>query len=209
MNTVLIEALGYLASFIILVSLTMKSIVKLRWINAFGSFLFVIFAVLTKSIPTVFMNCGIVVIDLWYVYRMTHIKTDYKMVPAERNSAFLAFFHDKYNAEIESIFGDTAFSSATGFSWFVVNNEIAGLFAWKEDSVTDCRILIDFVTERYRDTKIGQYFFESKRTDFLEKGFSNFIYLNVKKPHWNYLRKIGFTEDSIGCFSKRIKTNES
>lgn len=204
MNSVLIETLGYLASFIILVSLTMKSIVKLRWINAFGSFLFVIFAVLTKSIPTVFMNCGIVIIDLWYVFKIIRIRTDYRMVTAERNSAFLFFFYEKYRDEIESIFGESAFSSATGFAWFVVNNEIAGLFAWKENSVTECRILIDFVTEKYRDTKVGQYFFEDKLEELLEKGFKEFTYLNVKKPHWKYLRKIGFIEDAIGCFSKRI-----
>lgn len=204
MSAVYIEALGYLASFIILVSLTMKSIVKLRWINAFGSLLFVIFAVLTNSVPTIFMNCGIVIIDLWYVFKIMRIRTDYRMVPAERNSAFLFFFYEKYQNEIQSIFGENAFSTATGFAWFIVNNEIAGLFAWKESSATECRILIDFVTERYRDTKVGQYFFEDKLEDFLEKGFTSFTYLNVNKPHWKYLRKIGFTEDSIGCFSKTI-----
>ena len=55
-----IDALGYLASLVILVSLTMRSIVRLRVVNALGSVLFVAFAALTRSLPTVVMILGIV-----------------------------------------------------------------------------------------------------------------------------------------------------
>lgn len=203
MSPVMIEALGYVASFIILVSLTMKSIVRLRWINAAGSLLFVAFAVLTRSVPTVVMNVGIIAIDLFYVFRMSRIRSDYRMVHAERHGAFLEFFYERHRGEIDAIFGEEAFAEATNFSWFVVNDEIAGLFAWKETTPTECRILIDFVTRRYRDTKIGRYFFEDRSPGFREKGYALFRYLNVGEPHWAYLRKIGFTEDSPGCFSKK------
>ena len=64
---VYINLLGYTGSFIILISLTMKSIVKLRWINAAGSLLFVIFAFLTKSTPTIVMNIGIIEIGRAHV----------------------------------------------------------------------------------------------------------------------------------------------
>ena len=65
MDATMIDALGYLASFIILISLTMKSVVKLRWINAAGSLLFVVFAALTRSVPTIVMNAGIMAKDLF------------------------------------------------------------------------------------------------------------------------------------------------
>lgn len=204
MNPILIEALGYVASFIILVSLTMKSIVRLRWINAAGSALFVAFAVLTRSVPTVFMNLGIVAIDLFYVFKMARIRVDYRMVRAERHSAFLEFFYGRHRQEIDSIFGEEAFGEASHFAWFTVNDEIAGLFAWKEDSPTECRVLIDYVTSRYRDTKIGRYFFEDRLPEFRERGYETLRYVNVGESHWAYLRKIGFTEDSPGCFTKKI-----
>ena len=96
MDPALIEALGYVASFIILVSLTMKSIVRLRWINAAGSLLFVAFAVLTRSLPTVVMNIGIIAIDLFYVFRMARIRSDYRMVHAERNGARITSYNVCY-----------------------------------------------------------------------------------------------------------------
>ena len=199
-----IDLLGYVASFIILVSLTMKSIVKLRWINAVGSLLFVVFAFLTKSTPTIVMNLGIILIDLWYVLVITVKRSDYHLVKAERGSAWLEFFYQSNKIEIDGIFGYDAFSEAKYFSYFVCNNEIAGMLAWKELSPVECRILIDFVTPRFRDFKIGMYFFTQHLSIFREKGYSRLVYENVGKQHWKYLGKLGFIESSQGCFVKDI-----
>jgi GNAT superfamily N-acetyltransferase len=197
-----VELLGYAASLLILVSLTMRSLVRLRVINAVGSALFVAYAVMLGSIPTIAMNSGIVLIDLWYVWRVRRQRGDYELVKAERGSAWLEWFYAKHRAEIDSIFGDTAFAEARGFSWFLCDGKPAGLFAWKENSPTECHILIDFVTVEYRDTKIGKYFFDRQLPYFREKGYTRFVYLNVGKKHWKYLEKIGFVAESPGCFAK-------
>ena len=199
-----IDLLGYVASFIILVSLTMKSIVKLRWINAIGSLLFVLFAFLTASTPTIVMNIGIIVIDLWYVLGITVKRSDYHLVKAERGSAWLDFFYQSNKNEIDDIFGPDAFDEAKNFSYFVCNKEIVGLLAWKERSPVECRIMIDFVTPRFRDFKIGTYFFLQHLSIFREKGYSRLMYENVGKQHWKYLGKLGFIETSPGCFAKDI-----
>lgn len=199
-----VEILGYVGSLIILISLTMKSIVKLRWINAVGSLLFVFFAVLTNSAPTVVMNLGIIFIDLWYVYKISKNKAVYKMIKAEPKSAFLEFFYESYKNEIDAIFGDRAINEAKDISYFVCNGEIAGLFAWSESTSKECQILIDFVTPQYRDTKIGMYFFDQQLHEFREKGFVRLKYINVGASHWKYLTKIGFTETQIGSFEKEL-----
>jgi len=199
-----IDLLGYVASFIILVSLTMKSIVKLRWINAIGSLLFVVFAFLTKSTPTIVMNFGIIFIDIAYVLGLSLKHSDYHLVKAERGSAWLEFFYQSNKIEIDDIFGVDAFGEAKYFSYFVCNNEIAGLLAWKEISPVECRILIDFVTPRFRDFKIGRYFFLRHLSIFREKGYSRLLYENVGKKHWKYLGKLGFIESSPGCFVKDV-----
>ena len=199
-----IDLLGYVASFIILVSLTMKSIVKLRWINAAGSLLFVAFAVLTRSWPTVVMNVGIIAIDMLFVMSLSRKAGDYRLVKAERGSAWLEFFYETNRVEIDGIFGPDAFADAKSFSYFVCNGEIAGLFAWKEISPTECQILIDFVAPRFRDTKIGRYFFDKHISAFREKGYARFLYKDVGPKHWKYLEKIGFSRESPGCYSKTI-----
>jgi len=201
-----IDLLGYVASFIILVSLTMKSIVKLRWINAVGSLLFVVFAFLTKSTPTIVMNIGIIFIDVWYVLGLSLKRSDYHLIKAERGSALLEFFYQNNKIEIDNIFGSSAFGEAKCFSYFACNSEIAGLLAWKELSPVECRIMIDFVTPRYRDFKIGRYFFTQHLSAFCERGYSRLVYENVGKKHWKYLGKLGFIESAPGCFVKDISS---
>lgn len=64
------EWLGFIASFIILVSLLMSEIKLLRWINLIGALLFGIYGVLISSTPTMFMNFGIVAINIYYLTKM-------------------------------------------------------------------------------------------------------------------------------------------
>jgi hypothetical protein len=201
----MVSALGYAASLVILVSLTMKSIVRLRWINAAGSALFVVFAILTRSWPTVAMNLGIIAIDLWYAFRVVGRKEDFRLIHAERSSAFLEFFYRENEAEIVGIFGEEAFGESKGFSYFVRNAEIAGLFAWRENSPVECAILIDFVTERYRDAKIGRYFFSRHLASFREKGYERLVCETAHPRHARYLSKLGFIEERPGFFAKDIR----
>ena len=199
------DLIGYIASFIILVSLTMKSILKLRWINAFGSFLFVIFAFFIGSTPTMVMNIGIIVIDLYFVYKLTKNKADYHLIKAEKESAYLSFFYKNHQDEIETIFGSEALSLADSCSYFVCNGEVAGLFAWKDVNQTECHILIDFVTTRFRDTKIGQFFFNKQLALFKEKGYVKLLTKSTGKAHKKYLATIDFTEIEPGVFEKDLQ----
>ena len=67
MNTkFLIEAFGYLGSFLVLVSMLMTSVVKLRIINTIGSLIFTVYAFIIKSYPTAFMNLCLVLINVHY-----------------------------------------------------------------------------------------------------------------------------------------------
>jgi len=209
MNTLYIDILGYLASFIILVSLTMRSIVKLRVINALGSALFVAFAVLTGSMPVLVMNLGIILIDLWFVYVLRRTRMAYTLVPVEKDSAFLEYFYQKHRLEIEEIFGTDSRSLADGYSFYLADAEAAGLFAWQSQPDGQCRILIDFVTPRYRDTRIGSYFFSDQLKRFASRGFRVLVYRHVGAKHWKYIEKIGFrretgTEAGPGNYRKDI-----
>ncbi|MGP1532285.1 MAG: hypothetical protein ACTTI5_08920, partial [Treponema sp.] len=87
-----IQVLGYAASFIIFVSLTMKSIVKLRILNALGCLVFVIFALKTNSIPAVVMNIGIVFIDMYYLYGIVRTKDTFEMVAVQKDKDIVRYF---------------------------------------------------------------------------------------------------------------------
>ena len=66
----ILELIGYVASALVLISLTMTSVVKLRIINAVGAALFTAYALGIRSYPTAIMNVGLVLIDLWFLYKV-------------------------------------------------------------------------------------------------------------------------------------------
>ncbi len=199
-----IEAIGYGGTFLVLVSLAMRSLVKFRWINIAGSALFVTFAVLTRSWPVFAMNVAIIAVDAWFLARMSNGPKEYKLVAAERSSALLHFFYATNRAEITALFGETAFADAQFFTYFVRGSEVAGLFAWREGEPGTCLVSIDFVTSRYRDTSIGRYFFGTQVPAFRDKGYGKVVYRGVGIGHWAYLRKLGFTDLGGGDFEKAI-----
>ena len=91
----IVQLLGYSASFIIFISLTMKSIVKLRILNAMGCLLFVIFALKTHSLPAVVMNIGIVLIDIYYFFKIVRVKDNFEILEVIKENEIVRYFFEK------------------------------------------------------------------------------------------------------------------
>ena len=66
-----IEYIGYAASACIVISLVMTSIIKLRIINSIGCLLFVIYGSYTGACPVVISNAIIILINIYYLYKLT------------------------------------------------------------------------------------------------------------------------------------------
>lgn len=70
MEITLTELIGYIASFVVLISFLMKQMNKLRIINLIGCFLFVIYGVLLHySIPVILTNTVIIIINVYYLIK--------------------------------------------------------------------------------------------------------------------------------------------
>ncbi len=63
-QAMMIEMVGYIGSGLVLVSMLMSDMTKLRLINSIGSSIFVIYALIIHSYPTAFMNGCLVVINV-------------------------------------------------------------------------------------------------------------------------------------------------
>lgn len=72
----LIEWVGYLASVLIAVSMFMKDIIKLRFINLVGSLCFVIYGLIIKAYPVALTNIVIVIVNLYYLYKIINEKNN-------------------------------------------------------------------------------------------------------------------------------------
>ena len=61
------EIIGYVASLLVVVSLAMTSVVRLRTISLVGSVAFVVYGVLISSVPILITNAAIAVLNVWFL----------------------------------------------------------------------------------------------------------------------------------------------
>ena len=66
----MIEMIGYLGSILVLVSMLMSSVVKLRVINTIGSGIFAAYALMIHSYPTALMNGALVGINIYNLVKL-------------------------------------------------------------------------------------------------------------------------------------------
>ena len=71
-NVPWIEYVGYAASILIGISMFMKDIVKLRFINLLGSLLFTFYGFTIKAYPVAIVNLIIVFTNIYYIYKLTN-----------------------------------------------------------------------------------------------------------------------------------------
>ena len=196
-----IQILGYAASLIVFISLTMKSLAKLRVLNAAGSLLFVVFALATDSLPTAFLNLGIVVIDVFYFIRMTRVKDNFEIMTVQKDNEVVRRFYRTNKKELDALFGEAAFAKSEKIALFFRNDDIAGLLAYSsivlpqtDSSAPEsaAEILIDFVVPKYRDFAVGRHFFVKDVSFWKEQGYSCLLSSVPDKRHIPYLERLGF-----------------
>ena len=64
----MIDAIGYVAMAILLISFMMKDIKKLRWVNTLGCAIFIVYGALLGSFPILITNVAIVLVNLYYLF---------------------------------------------------------------------------------------------------------------------------------------------
>lgn len=69
-----IELVGYVASFLIAISLTMTDMYKLRIINSIGCLMFVIYGLNVGAYPVALANAIIIIINIYNLYKLRGTK---------------------------------------------------------------------------------------------------------------------------------------
>lgn len=197
-----IEAFGYLASFIVVFSLTRTSVKKLWIINGIGALGFITYACIIESYPTALMNLGALVIDIVQLYRLYRVRVSFELVSATPGSGYYMWFVDKHAADIAAFDPEGRYKTAEKIFFYVRNNEVAGLLAYNTTETSSADIVLDYVTDKFRDCRIGRYFFGNDNPFFREVGISKFTTKTTNPKHEGYLRQIGFKSESNGLWVK-------
>jgi len=209
MENQILDWIGYTASLIVLISLLMSSIKKLRWINLVGALIFGIYGFMINSIPTGFMNVGIVIIDIYFLAKIYLSKDYFKILPIDHDSeylkSFIKFYHDEMSlvTDLDNLNVDDA-----EIKLYILRNMTpASVFVCNKVDDETLEVVLDYAIPQYRDFKIGKYIFESKRDFFIDKGFNKFVAYTDEESHIKYVKKMGFVESTLNgrnCYIKEI-----
>ncbi len=198
--------IGYLASAIIVVSMSMNSIVKFRIINFFGASLFSAYGFLIGAYPVGILNAVIVTIDLYYLYGIFGRKDNFEILEVRSDSVYLLRFLEYHRDEIRKFFPEFGYKPEMNTECFFVlrNMAVAGLFLAHVRADGELRVGLDFVIPEYRDFKNGHFVYSLLRDRFTGKGIHRVTAANSCLDHRKYLKKLGFKELPNGLMEKNL-----
>ena len=199
----LLQWLGYAASLIIMVSMTMSSIVKFRWINLMGALSFSIYGFLIHAIPVCILNGMIVIIDIYYLFNIYSKEEVFETLEIKAESEYLLRFVEFHNDEIQKICPGFSYNpDMNSISFFILRNmSVAGLFLAHNDGDKVLTVGLDYVIPEYRDFKNGRYVYYRLRQQFIDSGFAIIRSdgNNLRKD--KYFKKLGFKKDENGLYT--------
>lgn len=199
MNTkVLIEAFGYLGSALVVVSMLMTSVRRLRIINMIGSIIFAIYALIIRSYPTALMNFFLVGINIYHLIKLRNVSTNYSLTEVNPTDRFLEMLISDNRADIEHYFPEYFQNEPEGARAFIImhNNEVAGFTVAKQLKDNALDLCLDYTTPAYRDCSVGLYEYDELR----KRGIKTFIYSGTNPEHIEYVQKVGFRKNDKGCY---------
>lgn len=200
---VLLEVFGYLGSAIVVVSMLMTDIVKLRAINAAGSVVTAIYALIVGSYPLALMNICLMIINLYNLYKLLRGTKQYEIVKGTGAESMIKSFLERHHQDILRFFPEFDGSTDDNDVVFVVccNGAPAGMLVGNDMKNGYVNVEIDYSAPAYRNCALGKYLY----AHLPEHGVNALMFTqNKTDAHIAYLSKMGFEEED-GEYIKRLK----
>ena len=187
-----IEGLGYAASVLVALSLTMSSIVRLRWVNLFGAGLFSAYGFLIAAMPVALLNGFIVLANIYHLLGIYRRSDHFQLVDASADDALVRYWLEENRADLERFFPGTDITQLESpvCSLMLRNNNPVGLLVGTQQGRT-FDVALDYVFPAYRDFRTGQFLY--RESGFFSRHGANRIVTRSRSPrHQAYLERMGF-----------------
>ena len=194
-----VELLGYAASALVALSLTMGSVVKLRVLNLAGAVVFAVYGWLVGARPVLAVNAFIAVVNVVYLARMAWRRGDYfeLMQVRDPGDPFLRRFLEFHAKDLGRFFPEFALDRLENPTIvFILRNMMpVGVMVCEPDGAGTLRIELDYVLPRWRDFRCARWFYREWGPILARNGFRRYVARADIGLHRNYLRKMGFRPD--------------
>jgi len=192
-----VEAIGYLGSAGVAISLMMANIRRLRWVNLFGAGTMAIYGLLIHAWPVLALNTFIVLVDVYYLLKL-HRERDvfgFFEVPAEMPflKEFLRFYHDDISKFAPGF--DLSRYPGAHVRLILRNMLPVGLFVCGHAEKGETEVYLDYVVPGYRDFKSARFVYSSPHDRLKQLGVKTFVATAEVPAQRRYLRRVGFEQD--------------
>jgi hypothetical protein len=189
------ELVGYLASALVVTSLAMTSVVRLRTISLAGSLTFTVYGVLIESVPIVVTNATIAALNVWFLSRELGRRRDLGAVVVPTDSPFLADFLANHADRIHAFQPEYEPHRRPDVAIVLTRDGLpAGVVLGDRDG-DHLEISLDYVLRAYRDSRLGRWLYGPGAGVFRSMGVATVASAGGSKTHRNYLRSVGFEYD--------------
>lgn len=198
MNTATIfEWIGYFASGLIVISMLMTSILKLRLINLAGSALFSLYGFLIGALPVGFLNLFIVLVNVFFLTKIFSKKEYFTLLAVRLENRYLHAFTNFYKPDIKKFFPSFNFipEDSTHACFILRDMAVAGVFLGKETREGTIEIQLDYVIKEYRDFKPGLFLYQTSKNVFINLGFNRLVARPESEKQEQYYQRMGFLKN--------------
>ena len=184
---ILFEVIGYCGTILVVLSMMMTSVVKLRIINICGSILSMTYAVITNTWPIVLMNAALIIINVIQLIRSFRRSLNFNYRKVLTNDLSFKHFMEIYKFDIEKYFGEISISDKEEAYLVYIDTELAGVLVGNKEN--DCfNVSIDYAIPKFRDMSIGKYVYPKLK----EYDINLISQSSGVKKHNKYLLSMGY-----------------
>ena len=169
-----VDLLGWCGSTLLIVSLVQTRVLRLRLLNLCASSILIVFNSLVHVWPMVAMNVATATINVFFIRRLLTQRQTFHVLEVQPRDAYFQHFLTVHVKDLRRFFpafegtqsDDLAFQVQTG-------DETVGCVLIRPEGEV-ARVLLDYVTPRYRDFSPGEFVWRSNPV-LKQRGFTRVV----------------------------------
>lgn len=204
METHILFILGWSASALVIISLFMKSMMKMRWISLCGGLIYAVYGLLFGSMPLFCYNILRAMVNVHFLRKLYARKELFELLHIPPDNSYLRYFLDAYKKDIIKFnpsFNPTLREDS--YCLFALRNaEVVGTVIANPGNDGEICVDLDYVIPKYRDMKSARFIMEKYACAIKRMASHGFRYLSAKgesPEQAKYLIELGYeaAEDNV------------
>lgn len=198
-----VELIGYFGSALVLVSMLMTSVIRLRIINLIGSVIFAAYALMIHSYPTAVMNICLAGINVYHLVRLLREQKQYDTIKTEPWDGYISYLLERYAEDIHAWFPEFDLHRIDPDLSLLVccDSNPAGVFLGRTHADGTVEVMLDYATPIYRDTSVGRYL----NGQLAWQGYKTLTFKGNAPKHTAYMEKMGYEKQADGAYVLKLR----